>query len=289
MKLLSQRDTQCVDGSWHVATMQVRQMQTLEGRSDTVDLLWLCEGKAHAERGGWKQALQSGDLLIDGLLGARTSVVPAAAGGCRLLHLRLPAELLLGLPQGGRLLAMLYAACDGERVRPYAPWAQAMLKAAESLASQQKGVVGQGGRPLLQYAKLIELLGYLYEGLSRELAGQQREDVVQAVEEKLLDAVAYMIEHVTSDLDIRTVICRSGLGKTQFYEEFRRLVGMNPKSFIHRLRIRMAIRLLRTSNLSVTSIAYECGYRSLNYFHKHFKELYAVTPREFRNLDRATG
>ncbi len=64
---------------------------------------------------------------------------------------------------------------------------------------------------------------------------------------------------------------------------------MNPKSFIHRLRIRMAIRLLRTSNLSVTSIAYECGYRSLNYFHKHFKELYAVTPREFRNLDRATG
>ncbi|XID95988.1 helix-turn-helix transcriptional regulator [Paenibacillaceae bacterium WGS1546] len=290
MKLRSQQETQRPDGSWHVSRRQTRQPLTLEGRSDTVELLCLCAGKAHAERGGWKQALHAGDCLIGGLSGARTAVVPAAASGCRLLHIRLSVELLLGLPQGGKLLAMLYAACGGEVIGPHAPWAQAMLKAAESLAAHQDdgGPAAWAGRQLLQYAKLVELLGYLYEGLSRELAGQ-REDAVQAVEEKLLDAVAYMIEHVTGDLDMRTVIRRSGLGKTQFYEAFRLLTGTSPKPFIHRLRIRMAIRLLRTSNLSVTSIAYECGYRSLNYFHKHFKEQYAVTPREYRNLNRETG
>ena len=291
MKLQAQQNKQPDDGSWHVSEKRVRKPQTLEGRSDSVELLWLCEGNAYAERGGCKQTLHAGDLLIGGLLGARTSVVPTAADGCRLLHLRLPAEMLLGLPQDGRLLAMLYAACAGEIVRPHAGWAQAMRKAAESLAGRREGegAAGQAGRRLLQYAKLVELLGYLYEGLSGELTGRRREDAVQAVEEKLLDAVAYMIEHVTGDVVMTTVIRRSGLGKTQFYEAFRRLVGMNPKPFIHRLRIRMAIRLLRASNLSVTSIAYECGYRSLNYFHKHFKEQHAVTPREFRKLYRAAG
>ncbi|MFC4600979.1 helix-turn-helix transcriptional regulator [Cohnella hongkongensis] len=288
MKLLMQQGRQHADGSWHAFWRQARQPLTLEGRSDTVELICLAAGRAHVERGGWKQALNPGDFLLAGLLGARTAVVPAAAG-CRLLHIRLSAELLLGLPQGGRLLAMLYAACEGEIIGPHSPWAQAMLEAAESLALQQEreGSDGQGGRQLLQYAKLAELLGYLYEGLSRERfsAGQQ-EGGYRAAAENLLDAVAYMIEHVTGDLDMRAVIRRSGLGRTQFYEEFRLLTGMSPKQLIHRLRIRMAIRLLRTSDLSVTSIAYECGYRSLNYFHKHFKEQYAVTPREYRNRDR---
>lgn len=288
----TQQDTPRAGSFWHVSAKQVWLPQTLEGRSDTVELLWLGGGKARAERSGWKQALNAGDLLIGGLSGARTSVVPDAGCGCRLLHIRLPAELLLGLPLGGRLLAMLYAACDGEIIRPHASWALAMRKAADSLAGQQedRGASGQAERQLLQYAKLVELLGYLYEGLSREWTMDgQRGDAAEAVEEKLVDAVAYMIEHVTDDLFMTTVIRRSGLGKTPFYEGFRRLVGMNPKPFIHRLRIRMAIRLLRTSNLSVTSIAYECGYRSLNSFHKHFKEQHAVTPREYRNLDRATG
>gem|GEM_PF-1196692 len=288
-KLLSQQETPCEDGSWQVVWRQARQPLTLEGRGDAVELLCLTAGRAYAERGGWKQALHAGDCLLVGLLGEPTSVVPAAAVGSRLLHVRLPVELLLGLPQGGKLLAMLYAACGGDVIGSRASWAQAMRTAAEALASKPEGddEAGQAGRHLLRYAKLVELLGYLYEGLSRErtLPGQ-RDGEWRGVDEKLLEAVAYMIEHATGDLDMPAVIRGSGLGKTQFYEEFRLLTGMSPKPFIHGLRLRMATRLLRASNLSVTSIAYECGYRSLNYFHKHFKEQYAVTPREFRNRYR---
>jgi len=290
--LHSQYDTLRPDGFWHVSRRQVRQPLMLEGRGDTVELVCLSAGEAYAERGGWKQALQAGDFLVGGLIGGRTSVVPAAASGCRLLHIRLSVEMLPGLPQGGRLLAMLYAACEGEIIGSQAPWAQAMRAAADHLAAQQEcdDAAGPAGRQLLQYAKLAELLGHLYEGLSRErVPAGQCDEAFLRTEEHLLDAVAYMVEHVTGEFDMQSVIRRSGLGKTQFYEEFRLLTGMSPKQFTHKLRIRLAIRLLRTSNLSVTSIAYECGYRSLNYFHKHFKQQYAVTPREFRNMDRAIG
>ncbi|THF79139.1 helix-turn-helix domain-containing protein [Cohnella fermenti] len=281
---------ECV--GWDASWSQVRRWMTLEGRGEHVDLLCLTAGAAYMQREGPKRQLEVGDFVIGGLSGEALTIIPNGANGCRLLHIRLAVELLPGLPQGGKLLALLYGACGSDTIEASSACTREMRRSAEALADWCGAAdhAGASGRILLQYSKLVELLGYLLEGLGEDTAHPaQRNTVYCSARESLFEAVAFIVEHITTDLDMTEIIRTSGLGKTPFYEEFRMLTGMSPRVFIRRLRIQMARRLLCTSNLSVTSIAYECGYRSLNYFHKQFKQQYEVTPREYRKRDRTTG
>lgn len=66
---------------------------------------------------------------------------------------------------------------------------------------------------------------------------------------------------------------------------YRRENGMSIGEAIHQKRIgtaRMALRNEPSKN--VNEIAYDCGYRQPAYFHRMFKRLSGLTPREFRNL-----
>ena len=56
-----------------------------------------------------------------------------------------------------------------------------------------------------------------------------------------------------------------------------------PVEYIVLYRIERAARKLRNSQLSVTEIAFSCGFNDLSYFIKTFKNIKGVTPTKFRN------
>lgn len=45
-------------------------------------------------------------------------------------------------------------------------------------------------------------------------------------------------------------------------------------------------RLLEETELSVLEVALECGYGSVSQFHRAFKNLTGITPKEYRNTKR---
>ena len=49
-------------------------------------------------------------------------------------------------------------------------------------------------------------------------------------------------------------------------------------------RINMAKELLKTTNKSVTDIAFETGFSNAAYFTKVFKQIRQITPKEYRKL-----
>ena len=68
--------------------------------------------------------------------------------------------------------------------------------------------------------------------------------------------------------------------------QFKSKVGINITRFITERRIQAAQRLLITSDLDISEIADQLGFKSANYFYTVFKKIHGMSPREYRKKDR---
>lgn len=79
-------------------------------------------------------------------------------------------------------------------------------------------------------------------------------------------------------------------GKTQ--EHVTRVVKqyyqMTPTELINAHRLKYSCTLLTTTKESIVQIAYQCGFNSVAYFNKRFKEKYGSTPTQYRERYRKT-
>ena len=72
------------------------------------------------------------------------------------------------------------------------------------------------------------------------------------------------------------------MSKTKLYNEIKASVNKSPKEYIREIRIIEAARLLKETNIPVTEVIFETGFESRAYFNKCFKEIYNLTPSEYR-------
>lgn len=121
-------------------------------------------------------------------------------------------------------------------------------------------------RMVIDYAERVERLKY-GDSSSKLVA-----DVVNYVRHHLSQAIT------TEDIAKSLYISRSYLS-VKFKEE----TGENLASFIAKIKIDEAKRLLRYGDKSLTSIALYLGYSSQSHFTRVFKAYTSLTPNEYRN------
>lgn len=66
---------------------------------------------------------------------------------------------------------------------------------------------------------------------------------------------------------------------------FKQMTGKTPIEYLNEYRIEKACRKLRHTDMSVTDIAFSCGFSDLSYFIKTFKKSIGVSPGKYRNTD----
>lgn len=92
-------------------------------------------------------------------------------------------------------------------------------------------------------------------------------------------------------LDVAAMANAAGLSRHHFSRLFSSSEGMGPGEYLARVRLRLAVKLLQTTELPIKQIAYDCGYADANYFAKAFRKAYTLSPRDFRarGLGRAAS
>ena len=63
---------------------------------------------------------------------------------------------------------------------------------------------------------------------------------------------------------------------------FKNMTGKTPIEYLNEYRIEKACHKLRTTDFSVTDIAFSCGFSDLSYFIKTFKKKMGISPRKYR-------
>jgi AraC-like DNA-binding protein len=71
------------------------------------------------------------------------------------------------------------------------------------------------------------------------------------------------------------------MSRMQLHRKLQAYTGLSTTEFIRSQRLKQALRLLKTSELSVSEVAYTVGFNTPSYFIKCFKETYGKTPAEF--------
>lgn len=66
---------------------------------------------------------------------------------------------------------------------------------------------------------------------------------------------------------------------------FTEEVGMGFSAYITDLRLKRASELLNRSDMNITEICFDCGYRNLSHFLRCFKQHFGVTPKDYRKLN----
>lgn len=68
---------------------------------------------------------------------------------------------------------------------------------------------------------------------------------------------------------------------------FKLATGKTPLRYLQDIRMGIARDLLKTSNLSISEIAYSVGYQDLGHFSALFKKSFSATPHDYRTTVRA--
>ncbi|NIG53962.1 AraC family transcriptional regulator [Chitinophaga sp. Cy-1792] len=66
--------------------------------------------------------------------------------------------------------------------------------------------------------------------------------------------------------------------------EFSRFYGVSLGEFVRAVRMQKAMKLLSASDVSLTDVAYDCGFSDQSHFIRSFKVFHQITPLQFRKL-----
>jgi len=92
--------------------------------------------------------------------------------------------------------------------------------------------------------------------------------------------------HFYVDETLGDVAARLGVSRRYFSSLFKEETGESWLSYVRRLRVEYAKKLLLTSDRSVTTITFECGFNDLSNFYRCFKKLEGTSPEKWRQAQR---
>lgn len=107
-------------------------------------------------------------------------------------------------------------------------------------------------------------------------------DEAPAEKAPIREAMLYMKEHCFEPLRIADVARMFSFDPSYFGRVFKKYSTYTPKEYLQIAKFERVKKLLVSTDMSITEIAVEAGYRSSNHFMRAFKKEEGLTPTEFR-------
>ena len=129
-----------------------------------------------------------------------------------------------------------------------------------------------------------ETLGYLYFifGFMQQMAGVNEESFERDYLRKACDYISQNYSYQIKVMDIARYI---GIDRTYLYKIFRKELDVSPQEYLIEYRTKIAKNMLNHTILTVTEIAYSCGFHDSASFCKTFKRLTGYTPIGYRRRE----
>jgi len=99
-------------------------------------------------------------------------------------------------------------------------------------------------------------------------------------------AFGYILDNLVGDVRLSVAADLIGMSESAFSKYFKRVTGQTFSDTVRKLRLAQAAKLLKETNLLVSSIYQRVGYANLSNFNRQFRAEHGLTPREFRSRTR---
>lgn len=98
---------------------------------------------------------------------------------------------------------------------------------------------------------------------------------------KLVEAICRHAMNEGEIFSVESLASRYGFSERYLQKLFLDFTGVSPKSFFTIQRFNRSLDLLKSTTLSLTAIAHECGYYDQAHFIREFKAFAGITPSRF--------
>lgn len=138
----------------------------------------------------------------------------------------------------------------------------------------------------------FQKIGYLFELLHALIKEQNARQTLsthclssvnkhnsQSNLEKVYD---YLYSHFQDNFSLDDLSKHIGINRSALCRSFKKQTGYTLFEFTNRLRIEKACGLLRSSDMSVSQIAFQVGFNTFSHFSTQFSRIVNLTPTEYR-------
>lgn len=94
--------------------------------------------------------------------------------------------------------------------------------------------------------------------------------------------------HLYQELEITDYAALTNTSLSTFKRRFKKTFNQTPALFLASKRLEKAAELLKTSDLRITEICFQCGFKDLSTFSRSFNKRYGSPPSAFRNSNRTS-
>lgn len=139
---------------------------------------------------------------------------------------------------------------------------------------------------MIRLDNLMEIRKTLQKKYSHTLINAPQEDQSLISKEdtfigKVEDII--ILNMVNEDFSINDLAQELFLSRSQVHRKIKALTGISTSIYIRSVRLQKAKNLLSSTELSISEIAYQCGFKSPAYFSQVFKDSFGVPPSAARN------
>lgn len=100
--------------------------------------------------------------------------------------------------------------------------------------------------------------------------------------DRLSDIFEYVKEHFMEDISLIEIAKIANLTPNFFCRMFKTKTKKHFVEYLNEIRISNACKYLIETDMAMSEIAFNCGYKTVSNFNKLFKKLTGTTPKEYR-------
>ena len=135
----------------------------------------------------------------------------------------------------------------------------------------------------LMYQQVLAAQVYELMCLLQRLAVEQQCDDPEA-RASLQPALQYMSQNLGQAITLTELADTVHLEKVYFAKKFKKVMGLAPMEYLRNARIEQAKEWMAVTDKSITEIAEELGFQTLQHFSAVFLKATGISPRKYRQM-----
>lgn len=98
--------------------------------------------------------------------------------------------------------------------------------------------------------------------------------------------LSYIWEHYAEAVTLEDIAGAAHISRSEAGRCFNTYMGCSPVDALIQHRLQIAHKLIKDVTLTLQEISYSCGFNSVHYFSRQFRQTFGYTPGQYRNLGK---
>ena len=166
-----------------------------------------------------------------------------------------------------------------QKLTPAISWQNSILQELGQLYEENQKEL----RPFITLEKTVHIFRLLFENMNDYPSNPENTEDILA----LTAMIGYVQKNYPNKIVLKDISSAGNCCKTKCTSLFQKYLSTSPMLYLSQYRLEKATVLLRNTSLTITEIAYACGFSNTSYFCELFRKYYDTTPGKYRKTDSA--